>query len=163
MKDNIENLILSAREIRWQRILSYAKEGAVVTFSLNIPGYPKTDDIIKRVFYKIANELEEFINISEYIEDDAGIWLIGRAKFSNDSKAIKEKFIEIEENHSLGRIMDIDVYTEKGPVKRTENRKRKCIICGEDVNICRWEKRHGMEDIRRETIRRIKDYEKDKQ
>ena len=147
MKDR-EEQILFARDKRWQRIIAEFKNSdlPVVTFSLNIPGYPKVNEKIRNAFYRFSRDVILLLEYAELFEDEAGLWLIGRANFSNDPREIKKRLVKMEETHPSGRIMDIDVYDIEGPVKR--NIKRKCIVCGSDIDICRLESRHTVEEIR---------------
>ncbi len=147
--DILKNRILYARELRWHRIRNIIEEknvNAVATFSLNIPGYPKVTPLIKKAFILLYAEFKHLWKEIEFFEDDAGIFVIGIPSFSDDPYEIKKVFKEIEETHIAGRIMDIDVYTKEGVIKRDNNRK--CFICGDDYMVCRWENRHTEEELR---------------
>ncbi len=77
--------------------------------------------------------------------------------------------IDIEENHILGRCLDIDVYTMKENKLRGISRSdlfkspRRCFICDLDAKICSRAQTHSMEEIKtyfEETYSKYKQQEK---
>jgi len=57
----------------------------------------------------------------------------------------------LEENHFLGRCVDIDVYSKEGiGLSRRDLglKERKCYICGDTAQNCVRQSRHNIEDVR---------------
>src|SRR5699024_288715 len=64
-------------------------------------------------------------------------------------KEAKKKALELEKNHPLGRIFDIDVYIEGGrSIGRSELglESRKCLLCGGEARLCIREQKHSLEE-----------------
>ena len=62
----------------------------------------------------------------------------------------KRLVCDIEENHPLGRLFDIDVISHTGqPISRTAVGlpARRCIICGEEARVCMRTKKHTQEEL----------------
>ncbi len=62
---------------------------------------------------------------------------------------IKRICVDIEENHPLGRLMDIDVFNSHGQIFRRNLNldPRQCFICNEVAHICVREQTHPILDI----------------
>ena len=61
----------------------------------------------------------------------------------------KRMCCELEEEHPLGRLMDIDVIGPKGPVSRGDIglEPRKCLLCDREVRFCMRAKSHSTEEL----------------
>ena len=55
----------------------------------------------------------------------------------------------LEEEHPLGRLMDIDVIGPRGPVSRGDIglEPRKCLLCDREVRFCMRAKSHSTEEL----------------
>jgi holo-ACP synthase / triphosphoribosyl-dephospho-CoA synthase len=64
-------------------------------------------------------------------------------------EALKRLCMDIEENHPLGRLMDIDVIHSQAQVSRSDLNihPRRCFLCVEDAHICVRQQTHAEEDI----------------
>ncbi|MEA2070021.1 MAG: citrate lyase holo-[acyl-carrier protein] synthase, partial [Asgard group archaeon] len=70
---------------------------------------------------------------------------------------LKQKMIELEENHIIGRILDIDVIDKTGkPIER--NRKRKCLLCDKLAIICMRESNHSPIELREVIDKELEKY-----
>jgi triphosphoribosyl-dephospho-CoA synthetase len=61
------------------------------------------------------------------------------------AKDLKKKTIQIEENHCLGRFVDIDVYSRYGCLSRED--KRHCFLCNDLSINCMRSSKHSYEEI----------------
>lgn len=62
----------------------------------------------------------------------------------------KKIALDLEDNHPLGRIFDIDVYHQDGsPISRgfLGLESRRCILCNEDARVCMRKKSHILQEI----------------
>ena len=68
----------------------------------------------------------------------------------SDSTVIKRKTIEIEEQHPLGRLIDLDVYDSSGPVSRSDLgfSPRTCFLCGDIAFHCIKSHKHPEVEIK---------------
>jgi holo-ACP synthase len=63
---------------------------------------------------------------------------------------LKRLLVNIEENHRLGRLFDIDVLDVNGMSLSREDLdlpRRKCLVCGEDAKICARSRAHPLSTL----------------
>ena len=165
--DKILEGILLAKEKRSLIKESIKNEGYVsLSFSLNIPGYPKTSNDITAFFDSVLVQLKIFLSANrieianEYNQtDDAGNIFISSIKSSFLSiQNIKQLCETFEERHELGRLIDIDVTDNDG--KYISSGKNKlCFYCGSYSALdCMHSKRHDYSDVRNFIFEKIKNY-----
>ncbi len=80
---------------------------------------------------------------------------------SKDPKQEKQKAIEIEMKHELGRIFDIDIYDlSGGPIDRKSMglHLRKCIICDKNTSECMKNNSHSLELVKNEINKLINNF-----
>jgi len=66
------------------------------------------------------------------------------------SDAAKRAACDIEDTHPLGRLLDIDVFTEQAqPISRASigRASRRCLICEKDARVCMREHNHSYEEL----------------
>jgi holo-ACP synthase len=135
--------ILEDREKRYNLVLDYLKQYnlPVVCSKVNYPGTDKNTQEASMAFLILQKAvLEKFklysIN-TQILEGNDGKSFLSVVDISPlDAKSLG---ICIEENHELGRIFDIDVYTEDGVSigrEKINKNMRKCILCDEDARVC---------------------------
>lgn len=159
--------ILDAREKRAemqnQLIKKYGK--TLVSARVNYPGINKDNDITRGIMHIISKELcDRFNNVItyemlEYTKEGPCL------TFISDMEAAKVKSIavEIEEQHPLGRLADIDVYSGEGlQLSRTEFgiSPRKCYLCGDAAHNCARSQKHNISEIINYIETQYKEYEK---
>ena len=150
----MENM-LNEREkrITFQEKIIKKYDIPLVFLKVNYPGLNKineiTKEIIKSVYIDFNRILNKKVELKLYNETSEGpnyIFLI-----NCDAYIIKNKAIEFEETHPLGRLVDIDVYDSKDCKNISRNDLnvplRKCFLCSKDAFICIREKNHTEEDI----------------
>jgi holo-ACP synthase / triphosphoribosyl-dephospho-CoA synthase len=129
-----------------------------VSLSLNVPGLPKSNDIVKKFFFLCLKDLKFFLKANliswndedEIIMDDiAGDFFI--TPFSvkqlslQETKLICESF---EEGHPLGRFMDVDV-TDSVDNPVSSGKAKLCFFCHQKPAIeCRRENAHELNELR---------------
>lgn len=148
------NSILEDREKRYNKILDliYEYKMSVLCGKINYPGNNKNTSEVNKAFTILMKKLR--VNFSSWIK---GLEIIN----GNDGPAIllvidmnvfeaKEIAILIEEQSSIGRIFDIDIYKEDGAsVSRSDIglRPRKCLICDADGRVCMRLGKHSLEEV----------------
>lgn len=138
--DNIYEDLLEQREIRYQKI-QFLKQtyNSVISVKSNIPGTNKRSKIayvLVEYFCRLINPDKYTLKIY-YDGYDGPYYLLG----SNfDAIALKEEFVKLEENISIGRFIDIDVFDGKTSLSR-EN-MRKCYLCSDYAFVCRKANKH---------------------
>ena len=74
---------------------------------------------------------------------------------------VKRITCAVEETPWLGRLMDMDVLTANGAKwerGRVGYPPRKCLLCGRPAHECGRSRRHSVEELQRETVRRLTEY-----
>lgn len=153
------NKILEARENRASLRINFAGKGYnSLSLSLNIPGYPKSNDLVSSFFKEVLNDLKiyleanriQIINKEELkITDEAGDFYITSIPFQRaDIEHIKQVTERFEESYKLGRLIDVDIFNvDAQPV--SSGKKKLCYYCGKHSAIsCMREKRHTYKEIR---------------
>ncbi|WP_097027239.1 citrate lyase holo-[acyl-carrier protein] synthase [Clostridium peptidivorans] len=154
MKDYNAIDILNAREARVYLIEELIEKYSlpIICLRINYPGEIKNNDLTSNISKVLR---EEVLNI---FRDDI---LYENFKFTaegpllilvinDDAFMVKKKTIELEENHLLGRLGDIDVYDEKGNgISRKDlgYSSRKCFICSDMAQNCVRAQKHSIEEV----------------
>lgn len=159
-------LFLDARERRvyhQEELLQSLKGLSLATVRVNYPGIDKSNYITDSIGKVICDEISIFhkkqIIFSEEYKNEEGY--IGHFIFNVDYKVIKKAMINLEENHILGRCVDLDVYyldknerfgleEIKGASRSDLNLPpRKCFICNEEARVCSRAQSHTIEEIKK--------------
>ncbi|MDL2298209.1 citrate lyase holo-[acyl-carrier protein] synthase [Synergistaceae bacterium OttesenSCG-928-D05] len=141
------------------RLLKGGGSRFLIQVSLNIPGFPKTieagDEIVAYAAVCLKEEISGFIG-EETLLNGAGLCTLLVFSGTNDDAAkAKNATLRLEEETGWGRLMDLDVLTENGALKRETigKRQRKCLLCGNDAKICAAEGSHAVSALRAEVSR----------
>ncbi len=160
---------MEAREQRMALKKSLGEKGLpCLSFSLNIPGFPKSSSTIKRFFglcltelkYHLRSHLIE-IHLKEAVEicDPAGDFFLvpfseGRLSLPN-IKLICEDF---EEHHPCGRFLDVDINDQLGNIL-SSGKSKLCFFCQAQPAIeCRRANFHDQEEVRTYMFEKMADY-----
>jgi len=148
---DIRTDILEAREMRYKRIQDHFKtsESIPVILKTNTPGkFKKTN--LTRLHLKIIHKLiTEVYQPQSYAYEETADGLYYLYTFNEPSITLKKKMMYIENNHPIGRFIDLDVYTKEGPMNRREMNEpnRKCFLCDRDAHVCSRAKRHAQKAL----------------
>lgn len=155
--ERILHKILLSREQRAekQKALIKTYNCSIISFVLNIPGPQKDSPLYRRIHHVGVSELISKIQekgleiLYKQIEDkDTGSQAY--ICIDADSVELKKITVELEENHPLGRIFDLDVIDKncKGITREMLGlSKRKCLLCDDESTICRRERKHTTEEL----------------
>lgn len=135
--------ILEAREERYEKILELINKnlGTVLCAKINYPGRDKNTphakkafEILKQIVLSAFNEKIVLAKVLQGLDGNSLLLVLNLNMIE-----AKEMSIDIENNHHLGRLFDIDIYDKQGmPISREKfNLKpRGCIVCGKDAREC---------------------------
>lgn len=149
------NKFLQDREDRvfFQQNLISKYNLPLLTVRTNYPGENKRELIADNIAQIISSEIEIIFNkkiihkdIIENLEGKIYLFII-----DDNPKNIKLESISLEENHILGRCVDIDVYDIDGNgLSRSlfNLGKRKCMLCNELAFICGRTMKHSHSEIK---------------
>lgn len=156
------NKLLDHREERVRHQIQLMKENgslnsALVTVRINYPGVEKSNYITDKIIEAISKEIktyyiEDIIYEESYKNSEGNIY---HFILNKTPSLVKKDMIYIEENHILGRCVDIDVYSFSNEetiyaISRSQEGQpaRKCFICSNDAVICTRSKAHSIEKIK---------------
>jgi len=147
--------ICRARDNRIERLkkISDRNPCGLILFTLNIPGPVKDSFLYRKIFSQgLMAILSAFSNnrIVYTIEHTVDLDTGSEAYFTlstSDLTEIKTLTVDIEENHQLGRIFDIDVFDSNLNQIKSKREMRKCFICDRPAFECSRSRRHSMDDV----------------
>jgi len=138
--------ILEAREERGRLIKEYWQGKPLIIIKANIPGKNKNLPCAYFLVHHFHKLLAEQVPITRsYFQDsaDGPFWLL-------EALVSKEYLIKLEEEHPLGRLVDLDLYLspEKSISRREINLPpRKCLLCDLDASICTRAGTHSLPSL----------------
>lgn len=174
--------ILEFREkkAQMQENLRLRHSGSItVALGMNIPGPNKTDEKIVRAFREGCRQLRKGLDVAGLeaaeeviLEEAAGnvaFWAVRAAGCEEGTKdknapamAVKKLAVDLEENHPLGRLFDVDVYDERGMALSRQVLgvpSRRCLICEEDAKVCGRSRTHSVDELQQRVYEIIGDWE----
>ena len=168
IRSNDINHLLAARELRMHQKTKMIRDGYhLVSLQLNIPGLPKSNNLIKAFFNHVDERFQEYF-ISRYnvhqwdkadtYTDPAGDW----AAYLFDKSVInatrlKEITEGFEQSFALGRTVDLDVLDNNGtPI--SSGKAKACFVCGQPAEQCRKNQKHDIHTVREKMSEAIKSY-----
>jgi len=152
-------LILESRDQRRVLKKRMAQEGfPCVSLSLNVPGFPKSNPIVNSFFKLCLNDLKYHLKAhlvdlhhQKAIEicDAAGdLFFVPCTQGRKTLAALKQVCEDFENNHPLGRFVDVDLNDTQGNTV-SSGRSKLCFYCHEKPAIeCRRENTHDPEELR---------------
>lgn len=154
-KNIYEILLGRERRADTQKKLLEIYKTPLVSFSLNIPGAEKISPSFYKVFKTGVICFEEKLlknNMKAVYkkEDQSAAGYEAFYCINADARDIKRLTVSIEEEHSLGRLFDFDVFDAEGNhLKRVELGlpERKCLICGEKAVLCSRSRKHSADEL----------------
>lgn len=153
--------ILEARDKRaeLQKRLISVYNTSLICFTMNIAGPVKTTPLIERAFFVGEKLLKEKLR-ELIIHSQSNVSVTGcQAMFcvNEEAQKVKEICQNIEENHPLGRLFDMDVIAPNGE-KLSRKDLRGCIVCGKEGRECAAGRLHTVNELQTVTNKIITDY-----
>jgi holo-ACP synthase/triphosphoribosyl-dephospho-CoA synthase len=129
-----------------------------LSLSLNVPGFPKSNPTVSSFFQACLQDLKcHFISHQIDIQENDAVEICDAAgdfylvPFSMNHFSlpeIKQICEGFEENHPLGRFVDVDLNDEQGNTV-SSGKSKLCFFCREKPAIeCRREKSHNFDELR---------------
>jgi holo-ACP synthase / triphosphoribosyl-dephospho-CoA synthase len=146
---------LKAREKRNKNIQNELKNPlihTVLSIKANIPGPSKNIMEAYLLVHLFTNELLKVYQPKSktFIKSADGPYTI-LSLSEKDFLSVKKQVILIEENHPLGRFIDLDVYSKNEQASLTRENlnlpPRKCFLCDEYAIICARNHTHDVGDL----------------
>lgn len=147
--------LLNEREKRvvLQQNIMLVHKKPLVFIRVNYPGLNKTNSLTEKVLKAIDKCVTDVFNnkirvkIYRITSEGPNITMV----IDMDSTDIKKLTLQIEDKHSLGRCVDIDVYNPNTfmSISRTSlgYAPRKCYICNDIAQHCIRNKKHTTAEV----------------
>lgn len=160
------NKFLQAREDRVEMQNNLIKNYSLplLTVRTNYPGENKNEILALEIVDIVSSEIEILFDKKIFLKKETQT-LEGKIYFyliDELPKTIKEKTIYFEENHILGRCVDLDVYDLDGKgLSRSDFGlpKRKCLICDQLAFICGRSMTHSHQEIKNKILEKYISYQ----
>lgn len=160
------DMLLESREKRWQlqRQLIQDNPGlTLVCLTVIIPGNVKRNAQSLVVAHAAVEAIQEAFGQSIHWqrEQDLSTGYEGYYLVDMSMIACKRLACEIEDNHPLGRLFDIDVInTHVEPVSRSVigREGRKCLLCDQDARYCMRNHTHTRDELQQKIQQMIEAY-----
>lgn len=160
------DMLLESREKRWQlqRQLIQDNPGlTLVCLTVIMPGNVKRNAQSLVVAHAAVEAIQEAFgqSIQRQREQDLSTGYEGYYLVDMSMIACKRLACEIEDNHPLGRLFDIDVInTHVEPVSRSVigREGRKCLLCDHDARYCMRNHTHTRDELQQKIQQMIEAY-----
>ncbi len=166
-KQKILQKILTDREERFALRQAMTKRGlASVSLNFNIPSYPKTSAILRKAFEWVQKELQRYFiaqrvhsvaDAKAVLHSDCGDFYLQGVSYSWDDKTVKTLLEKFEQQHPLGRLLDVDLMNAKGELI-SSGKAKKCFLCDEPAKECMKAKRHEYTEVLQYINEKVQDY-----
>lgn len=152
--------MLARREARFQeqKLFQEQYNGTLISFTMNIPGPIKTNNLIRNAFdigktlllEKLVS-IHAVINHSSEIHEYTGDELL--LSVSNiPPQTLKDLAISIETSSPAARLYDIDIIDSQGR-KLTRQNFRKCLICERQAQECARSRTHTVQEMQEAVLK----------
>jgi holo-ACP synthase CitX len=158
--------LLESRDNRQakQRALIKKYNQTLVSLTIVMPGTVKRNACSLFLSRQAVDAVREKLGDSIVTFEEYDLKTGYEALFVVRTNTLETKKIacQIEDEHPLGRLFDIDVVTEEGlPLFREDvgSHPRKCLLCNQDARVCMRNQAHTLADIRNKIQEMIEQYE----
>jgi holo-ACP synthase CitX len=154
--------ILDLREQRdyYEKELLQTYNHTLITIRPNFPGIEKRNEYANLVSEVLTGEISGKLHVFKSLRSSTPEGLIFHLIVEENGILAKEICINVEEEHPLGRLADIDVRNKSTSFSRNNFNLglRKCYLCEDDAIVCVRSRKHDMEDIASHFITVVKEY-----
>ena len=158
--------MLAARDARQARLEAALSRAPLVSFTMNIAGPEKNSPLIRRGFQVGCRRLTDAFaarGIALTLLEEANEVTGCEALFAAEGEAREVKAIcaALEDADELGRLFDMDVIDSCGRKLAREELglpERGCMVCGAQGRGCAARRLHSVEELQRETARRLRGF-----
>lgn len=143
-----------------ERHLLMVHGGTLVTLRANYPGpdkrHPHTDLVVKI----LQKEVEKRLVVTKMDKHRGCEGLLYHFLTEEEGLKVKKAMVKLEEEHPLGRLVDVDVRTAQGMLHRGEVQAplRRCYLCGERAMHCVRSEKHPVAKVKRYFLERLTRY-----
>lgn len=149
MTENIN--LLSDREERasFQRRLLERYGHSLVVVRANYPGNQKHTPDTFYVVETMKQIIRSSTNVLHETSTTTSEGRVGYLILDENPMSLKQRMVDLEESHPLGRLVDIDILTLRKAYHRSDlgMGMRKCFLCEEIAQVCVRSQRHPLHEL----------------
>ena len=148
-----EDILLEReRRIEYQEKLVKQFKMPILVIRVNYPGIDKNNSLSQAITKIMEQEICEVLSISIHYKKNSTTaeGPIVTMCINMEARDIKAVTINLEQNHFLGRCVDLDVYDGTGrSISRQDfgHAMRKCYICEDIAHNCVRSKKHSFDEV----------------
>ena len=154
--------ILEVREERdyYEKELLQTYRHTLITIRPNFPGNEKRNAYANLVSEVLTKEISDKLHVFKSFRSSTPEGLIYHLIVEENGLLAKEICINLEEEHPLGRLADIDVRNEGTSFSRDlfNLGPRKCYLCEDDAIVCVRSRKHSLEAVASHFTLLVKEY-----
>ncbi len=165
--EKILSQILKNREQRFAlRQAMTERNLASVSLNFNIPSYPKSSAALQKAFECVRKELEHYFiaqrihcvaDAQEFLCSDCGDFYLQGVSYNCGDKELKSLLESFEEQHELGRLLDVDLMNANGKLI-SSGKGKKCFLCDESAKECMKAQRHEPAEVLQYIDKEVSEY-----
>ncbi len=143
--------ILAGKEARYNRQKAFREQykTALVSITINMPGPVKDLPIIRRLRDYAVQVVKKRLSVIG--EEEVNLMTGPEALLAvqDEGRFVKGITVEIEEQYSFARLLDIDVFDVSGQLlsRQEKGQGRGCFVCGGETVMCMREQKHVQADL----------------
>lgn len=144
------------RSFRHLSLLSSNPEFNLLSVTMNIPGEVKTSPILQDIFEDFIGDIKRQLSgVDTKVEHYLSLKTGNEYYLVTDMGAqhLKEKMIDLESHHPLGRLFDLDVLSLMDGHLQAISRQdiglpaRTCFVCSDNAKACGRSRKHSIEEM----------------
>ena len=134
--------------------------GSLLTLRANFPGedkrHPAAEAAVKIMEEEVRKYLHPFHEETTSTKEGLIVYLL----LDEDALELKKTAVELEENHPLGRLVDMDVRSLEKIYSRCDFDlpPRRCYLCSEPAVHCVRSMKHSLIEVREHFIKTVENY-----
>jgi holo-ACP synthase/triphosphoribosyl-dephospho-CoA synthase len=143
--------LLAAKEERQARQQRLREQfgTAIASITLNIPGPTKDSPVLRQLCDYAAATLQSRLDILAMERLNLATGPLALLAVHDDATQLKKISVQLEEEQSFGRLLDIDVFSPEGTQLSRQNSGsyRACLLCDRPAVVCMRERHHSADEI----------------
>jgi holo-ACP synthase CitX len=135
----IHQKILASKEHTYsEKCLAISEnQRPLISLALNVPGWPKTDKLLRAFFFDVLADLKKFAlsyriliqpGTERIIENDNGLVYFANFNYPQNAQEVKLLAEKFESKHELGRFIDVDICDKNG-INVSSKTQKLCFYC----------------------------------
>ena len=134
-----------ARAARIQELHQVYPEETILSLKINIPGPIKNNACVQFIFDQALASLPRVRVVSQEIYREFPTGPEALIVFHDEARRIKALLIDVEEQHPLGRLFDLDIFQVNR--RQLGHKPRKCLLCVENAVDCQRTRKHTADEL----------------